>query len=176
MPTLSEWKDIAAIAQGLATFAAVVVGGVWAFRRYYKNAEHRANLAADLQASFLGKQGNCWVVEVTVSIANKGKSPYAIHAISLTTTAMLEGDGLSSDFRRHGSLKFQHELSKGSFLYPNFVSVVDPGTTTNYTQLSAVVGNAQFVTFYVKVEAPGSGLDRYYVERTFLVGKAEAAR
>jgi len=175
MPTLSEWKDLAAIAQGGATVAAVVIGGVWALRRYYRNAEHRANPAVSLQASFLGKQGESWVVEVTVSVENKGKSPYAIHALTLTTTAMLEGDGLSSNSKRHGSLKFQHELSQGSFLYPDYVSVVDPGTTAAYTQLAAVTGKARFVTFYVQVEAPGSGLDRYYVERTFPVGKADEA-
>ena len=175
MPTLNEWKDIAAIAQGGATLIAIVVGGIWALRRYYRNAEHRANPAVHLQACFLGRHGDAWIVEVTVNVENKGKSPYAIHALTLTTTALFEDDGLSSNSRRHGSLKFQHELSQGSFLYPDYISIVDPGTTTAYTQLSAVASKARFVTFSVKLEAPGSGLSHYYVERTFPVGKAEEA-
>ena len=65
-------KDISEILKNLMTTLAIVVGGIWAFRKYILQRENVAKIHSSLSIAFISKNNNFWVTEIAALIENKG--------------------------------------------------------------------------------------------------------
>ena len=163
--TLEDWKNLTAIGQSVATVVSLGVGAVWVYRRYIKYAEHRPNVGLVVRLSFLGIHQKSQIVEISCAVENKGKVPYNIHKLSFTLDALNADDPIENDNRR-GQVRFGSKIAEGSFLAPDYVSIVDPGVVHEYFYVVAAPERAAFLKAHVSLRAPGSGFELHTAERT----------
>ena len=70
--SLADWKDIATIFQSTVTPLALIVGGIWAYRRYVVQANKFVHIETSSDISFIGRQGDFRIVQLTAVLNNKG--------------------------------------------------------------------------------------------------------
>lgn len=79
---ISNWKDIFDIVQKIVTAIAIIIGGIWAFRKYILQRENVAKLHSSLEVTFISKNRDCWITEIAVIIENKGLVKHIIYSSS----------------------------------------------------------------------------------------------
>ena len=65
-------RNYAQAVQSVATLSAIIIGGVWAYFRFYKQREHSLRPEFTVNVEFIGLQNNKWLIEVIALVENKG--------------------------------------------------------------------------------------------------------
>jgi hypothetical protein len=153
--TLSDWKDIAGNFQSAVTppqtvlvagfCLAVLVGGLFAYRRYRAKESSYAHIETALEISFLGQQGGFWIVELKAILNNKGGVQRRIHKFRFDLNAIRADDPIDANPR--GQVNFSNEIAKGSFVPRGYsYCVVGPSVTATYCYVARV---PQWATFLI---------------------------
>ncbi len=71
---LGQWRNIADIAQAVATISAILVGGFWGWRKFFKEREEspKIRLSHSIYESSINKQKR--LVRLGLKIDNQGKT------------------------------------------------------------------------------------------------------
>jgi len=98
-------KTFASISESFVKTAAIIFGALWA---YWKFVRQRANEPAtdmDVDVKFVGKQGGQWIIEITVTLANKSQVQLAYDNFQITARYLLPGDAIED-----GEHKIHHQM------------------------------------------------------------------
>lgn len=133
----------------IASFLAVVIGAVWAYRRFIRQEENfpYINFTADI--NFICKQGGYWVVELISTIENKGKVPHRFSEAAFDLNALLPNDAIELNKEFGNQVFFPHEIAKGSWI-PTHTAYffIAPGATSKYSYIASVPEEATAIMFH----------------------------
>jgi hypothetical protein len=137
--TLSQFKDLASIIQSIGAPLALIVGGLWAYRRYVVEESRFPHIETSAEINFIGLHGDYWLVELRAILYNKGRVQHKIEKFGFDLNALFLGDDIELSSEWGGQVDFPHELAKGSFLPESFsYFVIGPSVTAKYSFVTRV--------------------------------------
>lgn len=147
--SIEEWKNLAAAIQSFVTALSLIVGGLWAYRRYVRNEERYPNIEFSADLNFIGKQADWWIVELIATIQNKGKVQHRMSEFRFDLNALYPGDPVDISERWGNQVDFRRPVAEGSFLPSRFgFFFVDPGVTAKYSYVARVPTEAAFLILH----------------------------
>ena len=161
--TLPDWKDIAGIFSSTAPptptvlvagfCLAVIVGGLLAYRRRRAKQSSYAHIETSAEISFLGQQDSFWIVELRVTLNNKGKAQHKIHKFRFDLHAIGADDPIDASKKAGGRVNFANEIAKGSFVPRGYAyCVIGPTVTATYTYVARVPDWATFLMLHCRFD------------------------
>lgn len=147
--TLADLKDVTSIVQSFVTALALIIGGVWAYRRYVVEENRFPHIETSAEINFVGLHGDYWIVELRAVLNNKGKVQHKIAKFGFDLNALFSGDNVDPSSEWGGQINFPHEIAKGSLLprsLKNFV--IGPGVTAKYSFVTRVPRHAAYVLLH----------------------------
>lgn len=145
-------RNYAQAIQSVATVTAIIIGGIWAYFRFYKQREHSTRLEFTVDVEFVGLQDNRWLVEVVAFIENKGLVLHDIRNFVfdlryLTNKDVLEDGEKNINFQTN----IKHSCKKGSWIPEDWESTfIEPGLKTRYSYIANVPAAATFLLIHGK--------------------------
>ena len=140
---LGSFKDLAAAIQSVVTSIAVIVGGIWAFRRFILQREHKAHLQIDIDARFVGLHRDEWITEVLAIVENKSTVRHTIQRLDYEVRALSAKDVLTG---KPTDVQFPQELAKGNWFPKNWTFFfVEPGVRSDYVCLLRIPSHVAFI-------------------------------
>jgi hypothetical protein len=156
--TLADWKDIATIFQSVITPVGLIIGGVWAYRRYVVEAKNLAHIETSAEIVFIGQQRDFWIVELLAILNNKSNVQHKIEKFTFDLNALYSDDPVEVSERWGGQVNFPHQIAKGSFLPESFrYFFVGPSVTAKYSYIARVPNSATHLILHCRFD---------YVDRT----------
>lgn len=147
--TLGDLKDLALIVQSLVTATALIIGGIWAYRRYVVEENRFPHLETSAEIDFVGLHGDYWIVELRAVLNNKGKVQHKIEKFGFDLKALFSGDSVNASSEWGGQIGFPHEIAKGSLLPESFAYfAIGPGVTAKYSFVTCVPKHATHVILH----------------------------
>lgn len=145
--TLDELKTLVETIQAAITTIAIVIGGVWALRRYVFQREGFPRIESFVDANFIGVHQNEWVIEILGFLKNEGSVPHRIKRLDFSVRALLESDPLQDGQEIRGQLVFPHSIKKGSWIPSDTDTpmVIMPGVSFRYSYQYHVPVSATFL-------------------------------
>jgi hypothetical protein len=149
-------RNLAQAAQAGVTALALVVGGIWAYRKFGLRQERYPHIETSADINFIGKHNNFngkhedhWIIELIAWIENKGTAQHKMSDFYFDVYHLLPNDLLAKEENYGGQASFPHFTIKGSFL-PNRSAFffVDPGIKAKYSYITAVPAKASMVIFH----------------------------
>jgi hypothetical protein len=154
-------SNYAGVILGCLNFLALVVGGIFAYRRFILQREEHPKIAFDLEVAFLARQNNQILVEVSPVLTNVGlvrhsidPETFTISLRYLTATDLLQEGGVelnhqiqfphSAKVHTKGDKDNTHASTTKRMLVPADWgdTFVDPGVTQRYSYVMAVPSDA----------------------------------
>lgn len=153
--TLSEdFRNNAAGWQSILTIAALIVGGIWTWLRFFRFREGKPKIDLKLEVTFVRKQMGKWIVTVDAIFENKAKVRHRFKDFTFDIRYTLPSDELDNVISKDNagkditlSVKFPHSAAKGSWLDDS----EDPDERMDYGALEP--GENDRWTFVVSVPA-----------------------
>jgi hypothetical protein len=105
--TLVDLKDVATIFQSIITPTALIIGGLWAYRRYGVEAKNLAHIETSADIVFIGQQGDFWIVELLAILNNKGNVQHKIEKFTFDLNALHSDDPIEVSDRWGGQVNRQ---------------------------------------------------------------------
>jgi hypothetical protein len=102
--------------QAVVTTIAIVVGGLWAWRRFKREREEYAHVELTADIGFVERRSDWWIVELTSLIENKGKVQHRIDRFEFDLHAILPNDPVETREQLGGQVHFPHLVVGGSWL------------------------------------------------------------
>jgi hypothetical protein len=149
-------RNLAQAAQGGVTALALVVGGIWAYRKFVLRQERYPHIETSADINFIGKHNNFkgqyedhWVIELIAWVENKGTAQHRMSEFYFDLYHLLPDDPLEEKEIYGGQAAFPHLTTKGSFL-PKLSEFffVDRGIKAKYSYTTAVPANASMLIFH----------------------------
>jgi hypothetical protein len=130
---------------------AIVVGGAWALRRFWREREDVPRLQWTMSAKVAGRAANAIVVEVNACIENKGKVRHEIRKFNFNVFVITrdELNALSpgsSYLPKSGC--FEGSLMPKDTEY----SFIEPGVEAHYYELVTVPSDAEAIYIYARFD------------------------
>jgi hypothetical protein len=173
---LEDFKNVAAIAQSLATAISFAVGGVWIYQRYVRQQERYPHIESAADIVFVGEQSGFWVVELKGILENKGKVQHKISEFEFELSAIFSGDKVETSEVWRGQVDFARNLAKGSFLPPGFIFFIGPGIKAVYSYITRVPSEATFLIFHCRFKYLDKRNASHTAERTISVPRSGLTR
>jgi hypothetical protein len=170
--TLADCKDIAAIFQSTITPVALIVGGIWAYRRYVIEAKNLAHIETSADIIFVGQQGDFWIVELLAILNNRGNVQHKIEKFAFDLNAIFSDDPIEVSEKWGGQLNFPHEIARGSFLPESFrYFFVGPSVTAKYSYVARVPKSATHLILHCRFDYVDRPRSSHTMEKTVRVPK-----
>lgn len=131
---ISDFKALAESLEATVTALAIIIGGIWALRRYVFEKEGFPRIEFIVDAEFIGVQQNEWVVEILGLLRNQGSVLHQINRFQFSVRALSDTDLLQDGKDIRGQLVFPHKIIKSSWT-PNDTKapmVIMPGVNLRY--------------------------------------------
>lgn len=142
-------SNIASAIQSFATAASLLVGGLWVYRRYIREAEDFPHIESDADIVFIGRQDGYWIVELVGILENKGKVRHRINSFEFDVHALYSGDPAEPRDKLGGQVEFPRAVLNGSFLPSGAKSfVIDPGIRAKYSFLGRIPERATMIVLH----------------------------
>jgi hypothetical protein len=147
--TPEDLKNYAVAFQSFLTPISIIIGGIWAFRKYFLQQENYPNIEFSADINFIGEQANWWIVELIGIIENKGKVQHKMKEFRFDLNALFIQDTIDTSENWGGQVNFPHLIAEGSFLpkYSGFF-FIDPGIKAKYSYVTRVPNAANFLLFH----------------------------
>jgi len=174
--TISEpIRNLAQAAQGGATALALIVGGIWSYRKFVLQQEKYPHIETSADINFIGKHKEYWVIEIIAWVENKGTAQHRMSAFDFDLYHLLADDTLEEDARFGGQVAFPHCTKKGSLIPTRYsLFFVDPGVKAKYSYITKVPAEATMLIFHWSFKyADGRGYG-HTAEITKRIPKGEA--
>jgi hypothetical protein len=146
----SQRVDAIKAAQSLATFAAVVIGGIWAYVKVVSRREHAPRVDFTVDVEFVGQQRDRWLIDVRAFVNNEGLVRHSFREFSFDLRCLYEDDHLVDDDETIGGQTLvPHVLKRGSWLPSHWdESFIEPGLRTRYSYVTTVPEHSSFVLLH----------------------------
>ena len=132
-------KDIADIAKNLATVGGVIIGGLWAYRRFIRQEEDFPHIEFSADINFVAEKGDWWIVELISTIKNKGRVQHKVSDFVFDLAALDVEDSVEVSSQWGGQVNFPRQIAQGSFLpEENKFFFIDPGVDAKYSFVARV--------------------------------------
>jgi hypothetical protein len=172
--TISQTKDLATIIQSIVTPVGLMIGGVWAYRRYVLEESNYPHLQTSAEINFVGLQGDYWIVELVAIIENKGKVPQRIKTFEFDLNALFHDETATIGKNWEGQVNFGHKLAAASFIPESFrYFVVGPNVTSRYSHVTRVTKDASFLILHCRFDYWDARRFSHAMEKTSKVPSAE---
>jgi hypothetical protein len=137
--TYTEFKDLFAGIQSIATILALCVGGYWAYFRFVRQREGVPNIEFFADIAFIDERQDEWVVELLSVVENKGKARHSMENFTFDLAFLKHSDPVQFIPKYGDQVGFPHLLRSGSWLPPHMKNFfVDPGVKARYSHLTVV--------------------------------------
>lgn len=147
----------AGIAESIAKTLAIVVGGIWAWRRFVRQREDFPFVQFEVGIEFVGRQGENWIVELRAKLTNQGRVRHEISRFDLDLRALFPSDVVSLD-GPNAQANFRTKLFEASWLpKPWHTTFVDPGISTHYSFVGLVPTDATFILLHGRFDYASGG-------------------
>lgn len=147
--SIADAKGLSAVLQSIVTPAALIIGGVWAYRRYFLEATNYPHLQTSAEINFIGEQEGFWIVEVIAILENKGKVQHQIKTFRFDLNAIFSGEKIETSQEWGGQVNFPQPVAEGSFIPEQFMYfIVGPSVTAKYSYVARVPRNATFLILH----------------------------
>ncbi len=113
---LNEFKTLVDTLQAIITTLAIIIGGIWALRRYVFQREGFPRIEFFVDANFVGVHQDEWLVEFLGMLKNEGNVPHRIKRFDFSVRALLDSDRLEDGEQVRGQVLFPHVIKKGSWI------------------------------------------------------------
>jgi hypothetical protein len=151
MAAFSGFENFTSGLESIATSLALIIGGVWAFRKYIVQGENLAHIESSAEIEFIGYQDESWVVELRAVLTNKGKVEHRISKFGFDLNGLAQTDGVATSEQWGGQVNFPRLLAEGSFLPERFkFFVVGPGVTARYSYLARVPKDVTMIMLHCR--------------------------
>ncbi len=141
----AKFNQIASGLESYVKIAAIIVGAVWAWRRFFREREACPLISFDISANFVGLHRNQWLVEVTARIENKGRVQHTLKDFTIEIRSLHAKDTLTDSDEEHRCQPIiPHQLKETSWVKHD--SIVDPGITSKYPYVIALPEDARFIS------------------------------
>ncbi|MCB9450933.1 MAG: hypothetical protein H6672_05805 [Anaerolineaceae bacterium] len=160
--SLDQFETITQIVQALVTSLAIVVGGLWALRKYVFQREGSPRIDFSVDVNFVGVHKDCWVIEILGMLKNHGGVPHKITDLSFnlryfdTTDSLVEGP---DDINQQLLIP---NISKRGVWTParsKEPMIILPGVTLRYSYLHWIPPTAKFLLLHGLLKYHESGLE-----------------
>ena len=144
---INTLKTVTDILSAAITTLAIVVGGLWALRRYVFEKEGFPRIEFFVDADFVGIHQDEWVVEILGLLKNQGNVPHRIKGLSFSVRAILDSDPIQDGEEIRGQLIFPHKIKNESWRPTDTKSpmVLMPGISLRYSYQYHVPISADFL-------------------------------
>jgi hypothetical protein len=145
--TPSDFNDVASGIQALVTCIAVVVGGVWTYKRFGVEREGIPRIEFTVDIRFVSQHGQYVVAELIANVSNKGKVRHEIRDFTFDLSYVDSADEIEIGRTSLGhELAYPHEAASGSWISPGFgYTFIEPGTAVKYTSSAVIAKTASVV-------------------------------
>jgi len=148
---LADLQKIVTFAKDSLTAVAIVVGGAWALRRFWREREDVPRLQWTMSAKVAGRASRANLVEVTACIENKGKVRHEIRKfnfnIYVLTRSQMDAIEPGKSFLPQG------DGMLGSLMpFDTEYTFIEPGVEAHYFELVTVPPDAESVYIYVRFD------------------------
>ena len=158
---IAGFENLAGGVGSLVTAAALIAGGIWAYRKYVIHGERLAHIESSAEIEFIDFQDSFWVVELRAVLTNKGKVEHRIAEFGFNFDGLDKGDPVATSAQWGGQVDFPRSIATGSFLPNSFrFFVVGPGVTARYSYLTRVSEDIGMVMLHCRfgyLDRPGFG-------------------
>ncbi len=149
-------RNLAQAAQAGVTALALVVGGIWAYRKFVFRQERYPHIETSADINFIGKHNNFkgkhedhWVIELIAWVENKGRAQHRMSEFCFDLYHLLPDDPLEEEKSYGRQATFPNFTTKGSFLpEQSEFFFVDPGVKAKYSYITAVPAKASMLIFH----------------------------
>jgi hypothetical protein len=157
-------------ASSLATFLAVVIGGVWAYVKFVRRREHAPRVDFTVEVGFVGEQREHWLVDIQAFVNNEGLVRHTFRVFDFELRCLYDEDAvLDGGDEIGGQTLIPHLLRHGSWLPEGWgESFIEPGLRTRYSYVASVPRRASFVLLHGELEY-GDGRVTHTAERLLQV-------
>jgi hypothetical protein len=147
---LTGLKTAAELIESLMKSLAIVGGGLWAYRRYFRQREGLAHIEFTVATTFVGRQNDHWLVELGACVENKGQALQKIQDFTFDLRTLDTGDAVVDGPERiNHQVNFPNRVRKGSWLPADWGwTFIEPGVRTKYSYLASVPLSARFVLLH----------------------------
>jgi hypothetical protein len=161
----------------IITTLAILLAGIWTLYRFGISRERYPKLQFDLDLRNLGSSGDKNIVELVAVITNKGITRQHIHDFKFNIL-VFEGNMPFdlSDEKIERRLKFKDHEKGLNWDDPKHTPFVDGGMRREFTYVTALDADVQFVMIYSKFKEVKKGWlsskpEQYHISRTFPINK-----
>lgn len=121
----------------MATTLAVIIGGIWTYRRFVRTREAHPKIEFNVDVVFVHNQRGFWVVEAVAFIENKGFVRHSIKEFTFDVRYTLPSDGIEE---KAPFLVFvPHKACEGSWLPPDWEETyIEPAQRTRYSCVARI--------------------------------------
>ncbi|MCA1432801.1 hypothetical protein I6F33_07400 [Bradyrhizobium sp. BRP20] len=166
---IKYWATVAELIQHVITPGALIVGGIWAYRRYIVEESNYPHIETSAEISFIGQQGDVWIVEVIAVLTNKGKVPHKVQKFGFDLAAIYADEIVDVSKKHDGQVNFPHRVAKASFLGDFEYYTVGPSLVAKYSYVARVPKKATFLILHCSFNyADGRGFS-HSMEKTVRV-------
>ena len=142
-----EWAAFFETFGKIASAAAAVAGGWWAFEKWRQRDEHFPRVRFEVSVNFVGQTRGHVIAELVASLENKGVVPLKIRDFSFKLLGLKVDDDLNVGGEAiRGQLAFPHLLVEGHFVPKEWnFTFVYPGVVTEYNFVCSLPVDVAFV-------------------------------
>ncbi|MEJ2363659.1 MAG: hypothetical protein P8075_01955 [Deltaproteobacteria bacterium] len=149
-------SQLAASIESIATVIALVLGGLWAYRRFVRQREDYPHIDFRVDLRFVGLHSGSWVVEIIAWLENKGRVQHKISKFTFDLRYLIDSDKLQRAEQFGGQILFPHKAAKGSWLPQDWeFTFIDPGIRTHYSYIGTLPAEARIALLHGWFEYQG---------------------
>ncbi|GET22712.1 hypothetical protein [Prolixibacter denitrificans] len=139
----------ASIFKNLTTGTGIIVGGIWTYRRFYRQREHQALIDFSVDIVFHEKLGEWWIVELNAYVENKGKVQHKMNDFKFKVESLSNHDVVELNYNYGGQVNFPTTLSEGSFL-PKKAEYffIEPGLKNKYSFITRIPASQKILLMH----------------------------
>lgn len=142
-------SQLAGSIESLATVIALLLAGVWGYRRFVRQREDYPHIDFKVDLRFVDLHHESWVVEVIARLENKGRVQHRINEFTFDLRYLKGSDELKHAGQFGGQILFPHEAAKGSWLPKEWsYTFIDPGISTHYSYITAIPKEARIALLH----------------------------
>jgi hypothetical protein len=173
MQLLDALRTASEIAESVVKVVAIIAGGIWAYWKFFRQRANEPATGTDIELSFVGKQDDKWIVEITSLLKNESLVRLKYENFQVTLRYFLPEDVIED-----GGEKVLYQLScprhiderigKKKRFFGN-VQYINPKQEFRHRYVTFVPASATFLWVQCKFIFTLNGSEKVNSQRIFRV-------
>ena len=174
--TLNDFKTLADALQAVVTALGIVIGGIWALRRYVFQKEALPRIEFRVDVRFIGMQEGFWIVELLGLLENKGSVPHRIGDLRFELRVLEAGQApVEGGPEIQRQVSFAKVLKEGSWTPgdgPQVMAIL-PGVSLRYSHIAQLPASAAFALLHGRLTYQQGDIESFRSDIVVRVPKNE---